>query len=240
MCCALLMSSASAAGGAEDEAEAKPPAATIEHLDVHGDRALEVVMGPAESDAVIVYLHGVCGDPLAFSSWAAAAARHGTLISLRGDQACKSRPGRTKWSYDPKLVDARIRRAVERVSQLRSDRGMKPLSEVQATLMGYSQGAKRVELLAYRYPERYRRVAVIAIAKEPLLLEHARTERVLLVAGGYDARQHIFEAQRKLAARGHTARYLELPKARHGEYGPRALEVMADGLEWLFKRPSSD
>ena len=29
-------------------------------------------------------------------------------------------------------------------------------------------------------------------------------------------------------------RYLELPKARHGEYGPEGPRVMAEGLAWLF------
>ena len=42
-----------------------PPRLTIA---VDGDRELEVVMGPARSARSIVYLHGVCGDPLAFES----------------------------------------------------------------------------------------------------------------------------------------------------------------------------
>src|SRR5690606_19879596 len=123
----------------------------ILHVPVEGDRDLEVVLGPADSRLAAVYLHGVCGDPLAFESWAGAAARHATLISLRGDVACKTRPGRTKWSWSPRINDRRIRHAVQVASGLRRARGLPELDSEQIALIGYSQGAARVQALAIHY-----------------------------------------------------------------------------------------
>jgi predicted esterase len=206
---------------------------------VPGDRPIEVVLGSATSARAIVYLHGSCGDPLAFESWRQAAVAHATFISLRGDEKCTDRPGRSSWSFDYALLDRRILRAMDVVDAFRSDlvdsTPPVPLDRDDIVLIGYSQGAHRVQWMAARFPDRYRRVALIAISTEPSVARLSRAERVLLMAGGWDARSHIYDGHEALKKAGKTVRYLELPKARHGEYGPEAPSTMADGLDWLFK-----
>ena len=54
------------------------------------------------------------------------------------------------------------------------------------------------------------------------------------MAGAWDNRKHLFDASSELARAGLTVRYGELPRARHGEYGPNAMQAMHAGLEWLF------
>jgi hypothetical protein len=57
------------------------------------------------------------------------------------------------------------------------------------------------------------------------------------MAGGRDARAHIRSGHQKLLRAGLNSRYLELPGARHGQYGPHALRVMSDGLRWVVHAP---
>lgn len=205
------------------------------------DKRVEVVLGPRDSSNVIIYMHGVCGDPLAFSSWATAAAKRATLISLRGDVRCQNNRQRHKWSYDYKRNDRRIRAAIDAVERMRQNTASRttvtPLDKASIILIGYSQGAKRAEALAYRFPARYRRVALIGIATKPNATMLLKSERVLLMAGAWDARRHIRAGRAELERARKSVRYLELPKARHGEYGPKALEVMDQGLGWLLAPP---
>lgn len=206
----------------------EPPIVTVP---VAGDRDVEAVLGPAGSGATLLYMHGVCGDPLAFRSWAGAARRHATLVSLRGDEPCKGRT-RTKWSWNFARLDRRIQAAVAAVG---AHRGA-PLDQSRVAVLGYSQGALRAEWLAYHFPERYGRVALIGSAQEPRVETLKRAEAVLLMAGARDAKRHIADAARKLEQAGKRVRYAELPGARHGEYGPEAMRVMATELAWLFKK----
>jgi predicted esterase len=227
-------------GAAEDAAGDAPKraAATSFSVAVPGDDPVDVAFGPIDEKRVIVYLHGLCGDPLAFSSWAAAASRHATLISLSGDERCDKNPARRKWSYDYRRMDARITRAIAAVDRFRHDMVdsvvVTPLDAEHPALIGYSQGAKRVQALAYTFPQRYRRVALIAIATKPNATMLLRSERVMLLAGAWDARVHIREGFEEMRLAKIDARYVELPKARHGEYGPQALEVMDDAISWLL------
>jgi predicted esterase len=222
----------SAVASRGEAARAAPETIT---LPVAGDRKVEVVLGPADSPHVIVYLHGVCGDPLAFRSWAGAAAEIATLVSLRGDDACAKGSGRFKWSWDARHIDRRIRRAIAAVDALRHARAADaaPASAEDVILVGYSQGAYRVELLASRFPDRYRRVALIAPPKQPQPSWLAKAQRVLLMAGERDIRKHLRDGRDELARLGKDVRYRELPEARHGEYGPHAPEVMGPSLRWL-------
>lgn len=221
---------------AKDKDKATAPIIAVE---VPGDRTIEVVLGPMQTSKVIVYLHGVCGNPLAFETWAAAAREHATFISMRGDRACKKRKGRYEWSYDLAGLNRRIDRAIDAVDKLRSDLvdSTEPakLDRSQVVLIGYSQGAHRVESMAHRFHERFPRVVIIAPAREPDAAKLNVSERVLLIAGEKDAKKHIRDAHDKLEKAGRPVKYLELPEARHGEYGPQAQEVMAQGLDWLYK-----
>ncbi len=237
----LLAATLSAAGNVASAGTKKRPAnaPTSVTLEVPGDRKIEVLAGPADSKNVIIYLHGVCGNPLAFQSWAAAASQQATFISMRGDLACKKTKGRFRWSYRLDKLNRRISRAIDRANEWRYDLADSEqpanLDKSQVVLIGYSQGAHRVQSLAQRFSERFRRVVMIAPAKEPQLVKLKKSERVLLIAGEKDAKRHIQRGYDKLRKAGRTVKYLELPGARHGEYGPDAQRVMAEGLNWLYK-----
>jgi predicted esterase len=224
-------------------ATAEPPASrlSIAHearhgrsttLPIDGDITAEVLLGPATSTVALIYLHGVCGDPFAFRSWARAARRYATFVSLRGDLGCDKRPKRRKWSWDLKRLDRRIVAAVTAASQWRVELGMAALDIEDIVVVGYSQGAHRAEYLASQFPERYRRVGLFATPERPGAGRLAKNLRVLLVAGAWDARKHIFEGYEAVKRRT-AARYFELPKARHGQYGPAAPTVMDRALRWL-------
>lgn len=223
---------------------AKPPQkpaanAPIMTMKVAGDRNIEVALGPIHAADVIVYLHGVCGDPLAFQSWAAAASERSTLISLRGDLKCDKRRGRYKWSYDFARTNRRIDRAIDAVEAWRNDMvdSEQPaeLDRDHIVLIGYSQGAQRVQSMAHRFPDRFERIAMIAPPRAPEAAKLKKADRVLLMAGEKDAKKHIQEGRDALEKQGNTVKYLELPGAHHGEYGPKAQLVMAQGLDWLYK-----
>lgn len=222
-------------------AEEKKPAASvpIRTVKVPGDRNIEVAFGPHDASDVILYLHGVCGDPLAFESWAAAASERSTFISLRGDLKCDKRKGRYKWSYDFVRMNRRIDRAIDAAEKLREDlvdsNMPAKLDRDEVVIIGYSQGAHRVESMAHRFPERFARIAMIAPARAPEASKLKESERVLLIAGEKDAKKHIQDGRDALAKQGNAVKYLELPGARHGEYGPKAQLVMAQGLDWLYK-----
>ncbi len=213
--------------------------APIWTLKVKGDRNVEVVFGPLDGSEVIVYLHGVCGDPLAFGSWAKAAGKHATLISMRGDEPCEKRKGRFQWSYAFAALERRIDRAIAAAEEARSHLvdsvEPAPLTRDGVVLMGYSQGAHRVEAMAHRFPARFSRVALMAPAREPDAAKLQDASRVLLVAGEKDAKKHIQAGRDALEKQGQPVKYLELPGAGHGEYGPEAQRVMAEGLDWLYK-----
>jgi predicted esterase len=232
----VLLCAGSVSAGTKNKPAANAP---IIQLKVKGDRAIEVVVGPMDQSQVIVYLHGVCGNPLAFESWALAASQHATFISMRGDLACKKTKGRYKWSYDFATLNTRIDRAIAAANKLRWDLvdSVQPaeLDKSNVVLIGYSQGAHRVESMAERFKDRFPRVVMIAPALEPQLAKLKHSERVLLIAGEKDAKRHIRKGYDKLRRAGRTVKYLELPGARHGEYGPDAQRVMAQGLDWLYK-----
>ncbi len=187
-----------------------------------------------------MYLHGVCGDVLAFRSWVQAASRLGTLIAMRGDTTCDARPLRQKWTYDMRRLDHRIARALAAVDALRGARtAVTALDPSSVVLIGYSQGAHIAQWMANYKPKRYRRLVMIALAKEPQALRLRGASHILLMAGGRDARSHIRSGHRKLLRAGLNSRYLELPGARHGQYGPQALTVMHEGLQWVVDAPQS-
>jgi predicted esterase len=219
-----------------------------EHLSlrvaVKGDKPVEAVLGPEDNGNVIVYLHGVCGDVMAFKSWVAAATKHATFISMRGEEKCDKRPGRHKWVYDNRRLEVRIDKAIAAVETLRQagadSRVIVPLDPTKVVLVGYSQGAHRVESMARHDPGRFPRVVVIAPAREPHVESFEKSDRVVLMAGEKDAKQHIKDAYDKLKAAGKEVSYLELPGARHGEYGPEGERVMGEGFDWLYKARSED
>lgn len=218
---------ASEAAPSPPEAPPRPPWISVE---VAGDRPVLVV--PGAGKVPIVYLHGRCGDPTAFRAWAEAASKFGTLISFVGDKRCKH-SARTQWSSDTAALDRRVTAAIRAVEAALA----LELDEEHRVVVGYSQGALKAEALATQFPARYPRAALIGGPRAPRDESLRKSESVLLMAGDRDARDHLREASRKLQKRGKRARYLELPGAAHGEYGPEAEPTMAAALDWLLSTP---
>ncbi len=202
----------------------------VESVRVPGDRSVYVVGAGAPVPRAIVYLHGKCGDPLAFRPWAAAASRHGTLVSIQGDVPCDN--GRRRWSHDLALAQRRIDAALEAVSSARGVR----LDARALTAIGYSEGAIRVEQLARRSPDRYPHVILAAgpVAPRATGLERAR---IVVLAGARDRREHLREAADAMAKAGLPVTFMLLPRAAHGDYGPEGERVMDAALEWLMIPP---
>jgi predicted esterase len=223
--------SASAAAPVSASAAAPAPAPSPTKIAVPLDQAVYVAHAPPGEQRAIVYLHGRCGDVLAFRAWARAAARYGTLIALQGDVPCKG-GWRSTWSYDMAGLDRRIHRAIEAVSAARGS----PLDAASITLVGYSLGAARVEGLAKRFPGRYERAILIAGPSPPEASSFPGAAAVVLMAGDRDRRRHLQEAAAALLAGGVPARFMLLPGARHGEYGPAGERVMGEALAWAFAR----
>lgn len=213
----------------EPTATADEPAPTPVTMRVGFERAVWVL--PGKTNLPIVYLHGRCGDPKAFTAFARAASNVGTLVSFVGDQACKG-GDRFKWSGDVVSLDKRISRTLEHVGKT-LDRDLAAAPERVA--IGYSQGALMAESLGTRFPERYARVVLIGGPRAPKDTSLGKTSAVLLMAGDLDARQHLRLAKDDLERRGKRASYLELPGARHGEYGAEAERVMGEAFSWLLE-----
>lgn len=198
---------------------------------VPGDASVLVV--PGRTPTPIVYLHGRCGDQRAFTAWAEAGLEFGTIVSIKGDQRCKA-GGRAKWTEDPARLDRRITKALDIVAK---ELGV-TIDGERRLVIGYSQGALRAESLSTKFPERYPRAVLVAGPRAPRPTSLTKSEAVLLVVGDHDARQHLSEAASKLAGSGRRVRYLELPGARHGEYGSEARRVFSEGLGWLVETPT--
>lgn len=213
--------------------EASPPAEPVVpiRLKIPGDKPVWVVPGDP-SGPTLVYLHGRCGDPHAFVAWAAVGRRFGTLISLSGDERCKDGQ-HDKWSGDVVAIDRRASKAVEVARKALS----LTIGDAQRIAVGYSQGSLMAEALGTRFPQRYPEVVLIAGPRGPKDDHLKDTKSVLIMVGDQDTRLHLREATTKLEQRGKRVRYLELPGARHGEYGTEAEARMEDGLRWLTEAP---
>jgi predicted esterase len=190
-----------------------PPNYTL--VDAGWDRPIRVLPAAMPGPRVLVYLHGYCGDVNAPGAFVPAAAAHGTLIALLGDQPCKDKPGRFKWSQDIHGLDERIKRAVRLVN-----RALKlELDPKDITLFGYSQGAARAESLARYYSKHYPRVILGGPPRRPKP-EHFTGVHVIAVFGGEkeDTHDMLGGAQDMIAA-GERARFFLLPGVDHGDFG---------------------
>jgi len=217
--------------------EARPVAAELAYVPgelvevaVGFDKRVRVVHARTGQRRVLLYLHGVCGNPVAFEPWAKSLVPHATLISLVGDRPC---PGghRHKWSHDMMGLDRRVRAAGDAVEVARGE----PLEHDRLAVAGYSQGALRAESLAKRFPKRYPHVVLMAGPLAPSPASVADASRVVIMAGEKDRQKHLRDAAGRLAGAGTKVRFILLPGAGHGEYGPEAEEVMSDMLAWLFE-----
>lgn len=203
----------------------------LTEVPVRADKAALVVHGTATTRRALVYLHGVCGDITAPKSFAAISQHHGTLIALHGDNATCPQAGRTRWGRDLNRIDSRIQRAVATVRAARG--GL--LDAEPLVITGYSQGAARAQDLAWRFPDRYRRVLLAGVPVPPSPFKLGKAERVAIVGGEKEPRKHMEQGLAELQRAQVAAELFVLPKAGHGQYGPDAERVMGDALTWLLK-----
>jgi predicted esterase len=190
-----------------------PPNYTI--VEAGWDRPIRVLPSRTASPRALVYLHGYCGDVNAPGAFVPAAAEHGTLIALLGDQPCKDKPGRFKWSNDIVGLDERIKRALRLVN-----RALKlELDSKDITLFGYSQGAVRAESLARYYGKHYPRVILGGPPRRPKP-EHFTGVRAIAVFGGEKEDTHDMRSGAEdMIAAGERAHFFLLPGVDHGDFG---------------------
>ncbi|HEY1532992.1 MAG TPA: hypothetical protein VGF76_03210 [Polyangiaceae bacterium] len=210
---AMLASDAGADAAPATHPPVPPPNYTF--LEASGDQPIRVLPAATPGPRALVYLHGYCGDVNAVGAFVPAAAAHGTLIALLGDQPCKDKPGRFKWSNDIRGLDARIERAVRLVNRAQ---GLH-LDPHDITLFGYSQGAVRAESLARFYASHYPRVILGGPPRRPKVA-HFSHIRVIAVFGGEREDTHdMLGGADDLLAAGFHARFFLLPGVDHGDFG---------------------
>jgi len=198
------------------------------------DQSLHVYHAPADQRRAIVYLHGVCGNVHAVRSWVDAALAFGTLIELVAESPCANRPGRFAWKAPSVAIAQRVDAALAAVKALRG--GL--LDTDQVVLFGYSQGAARVEALAHENPGRFAHVVLGSPPEKPDPKLLGACESVVVLGGTEEDTRHLQTGVLALQADGIRARYLFLPGAAHGEYGPRARDVVQQALLWLLDPPT--
>lgn len=193
------------------------------------DKPLRVTHAGAEIAHAIVYLQGMCSDAKSADVWFEEASKHGTVIALRPDVPCMpERPG-FKWPAEPGLIEARLERALELVKEQRGGQ----LDARVLTLVGYSQGSGRAELLASRSPERYRHV-VLGGHPGPVFVPHFQPpQRVAFLGGDQEKTDDMRASDLALQAAGVDSRFFLLPHSYHGTYGPEGQRVMSEVLQWL-------
>lgn len=178
----------------------------------------------------MLYLHGVCGNVYAMHPWAQSIAGRVTTVALLGDGACGG--GRYRWSAYVPSIHERAQRALASLAE----EGV--LGErVPLAVFGYSQGATRAEKLASMRPHTYTHVVLGSPPMLPNPAHFAHVSALAVTSGEREDGSALERRVHEIAAAGVRARYFELPGAGHGEFGPRAAEVMRNLIEWLYAEP---
>jgi predicted esterase len=191
------------------------PAPNYTFIEASGDQPIRVLPAATPGPRVLVYLHGYCGDINAVGAFVPAAAAHGTLIALLGDQPCKDKPGRFKWSNDIRGLDGRIQRAVRLVNHAQ---GLH-LDPHDITLFGYSQGAVRAESLARFYASHYPRVILGGPPRRPKPAHFSHIHVIAVFGGEKEDTSDMLGGADDLSAAGFRARFFLLPGVDHGDFG---------------------
>ncbi len=196
---------------------------------VRGDRNLRVTHASGDTRHAIMYLHGMCGNPKGADPWADIAARYGTLVTLRANVPCPSRPG-YKWPRSISAIQDRIQRALSVVRKQRNGH----LLVDRVTIFGYSQGAHRAERLSSAYPSIYQRVVLGGppTRATPERLRHAK--RVAILGGQLENTRHMLDSYLELTFADIESDFFLLPNAHHGSYGPQGRQIVSQLLTFLF------
>ena len=186
-----------------------------------------VLRGSPRGDALLVFLHGMCGHGLGYAqSFQFSAARRGTLIAPQGDVRCGQGPW-AAWSGDLEKLDQRIIGAFHALGY------DEPLREI--VLIGYSQGASRAEELCRRHPERYTRLISIGAPRPPSARGLGHLRAALMMAGEHDRQDVMQLGVRSLRRAGIPVSFQQIPEATHGAMGPTPEKTMGAALDWLFE-----
>jgi pimeloyl-ACP methyl ester carboxylesterase len=205
----------------------------IVEVEVPSDLRVRVLHAPAPVRRAIVYLHGMCSSSTPADRWAKLAAAYGTLVLLRAETPCGSRPG-NKWTKDTAILQARIDRALEAVKAARGGH----LDTETLGMIGYSQGAHRAEILAGAYPHRYPHLVLGGPPEAALPENFKNAQRVVILGGELENTAHMRLGADRLRESGVDVRFFTLPRAYHGDYGPEGVRVMKDVLAWVFRTTS--
>ncbi len=211
--------------GVDAELEAERGPAKVERVEVEHDSPAFVVRARPAAAPRVAFLPGVCSNAYAYLlSFPEAARAHGGVVAIDGDRPCAGAPGFRSFSWDAKVQDARIARALQAASP-------GPLTE-PVTLVGYSAGAGIGEQMAERWPTRYRRLVLIGAPSDPSVRRLAQAEAVVTMSCARDVPARMKSAAERLRAAGVPATYIEMPGCTHGMLG-EAEARLGEALRWL-------
>ncbi|HSC89617.1 MAG TPA: hypothetical protein VLC09_20180 [Polyangiaceae bacterium] len=230
---ALAAPAAAEATSPLPKAPAELPEGIVPHqagdVPVPYDKALRVTHAAAGVRHAILYLQGMCSDARSADGWVDLASRRGTVIAVRPDVTCEPERRGYKWPAEPGAIEARIERALEFVREQRG--GQLDLEVV--TLVGYSQGSGRAELLASRNPHRYSQIILGGHPSPVFVPNFQRDQRVAMLGGELEKTEDMRASVVGLGRAGVASRFFLLPGAHHGSYGPEQRRILPEVFDWL-------
>lgn len=206
--------------------EKLPTPAEVEAVPVPGDSPASLVRARGGGPPAIVFLPGVCSNAAAYlHTFPEAAASHGGVVAIDGDEPCVGAPGFHTFSWDTQKQHRRLEAALAAA-------GATAPREGGVTLVGYSQGATIGEKLVYAYPERYTRVVLIAAPVDPSVTALRSARAAVTCACSLDVTLRMRTAATRLTAGGVPATYVEMPGCTHGNVA-NGEETFGAALAWL-------
>lgn len=218
-------------GGYTREAEAEPPPAPrgTRELTASDGAGLLVHYGSPGQKRVLVYLHGKCDEPgPALEAFAGSVEGQGHVVAPRATEPCPN--GKTMWTTDIDQLDAQIRAAVDAAEASAGARW----SKEKQVLIGYSQGAARGEALVARQP-RFAWTVFIGAPEAPSAEAYGNVTAASFLAGDKDRQDLMKRGEKALQEAGKPVRYLVLPGAEHGEFGPDGGRVMREAVGFVLE-----
>lgn len=215
----------SAGPGGETKKEAFVPV-HIEDVPVPGDLPALIVRGARAHRVQMVFIPGMCVHPGGYvSAFQHTAASRGDLVAVQGDVSCGGDGSMRRWSNDLVAMDRRIDAALAAT-------GVGAPRDV--VLIGYSQGAERIERLVAKWPEKYSRVVLMASPTRPSARVYARANAVVLMAGTHDmSRGTMRSAVVPMTRAKIPATFIEIPDAHHGSMGNDPETMMKSALDFV-------
>lgn len=218
---------------------APPPTATppepvgFAEVTIPGDLKAFKLTGVKAHRLAMAFIPGMCVHPVGYvQAFQHTAAERGDLVTVQGDTACLGEgDSQRRWTSDLVTMDARIMKAFDAA-------GLGAPQEI--ALIGYSQGAERIERLVAKYPEKYTRAVLIASPITPSAQVYKKAKAVVMMAGTNDGSKGTMAASAtRFEKSGVRSTYIELIDARHGGMGVDPEKQMAKALDFLESRQST-